>query len=61
MPDTRIEELAEDECRRLLAEHHLGRLALVDDRGPLVLPVNYAVYRDMPVFIPAELPFTWWG
>ena len=49
MPDTRIEELAEDECRRLLAEHHLGRLALVDNRGPLVLPVN------------AELPFTWWG
>jgi hypothetical protein len=30
VPDTRIEELAEDECRRLLAEHHLGRLALVD-------------------------------
>ena len=50
MPHTRIEELAEDECRRLLAEHHLGRLALVDDRDPVVLPVNYAVDRDMPVF-----------
>jgi uncharacterized protein len=48
VPDTRIEELAEDECRRLVAEHHLGRLALVDNRGPLVLPVNYAVYQDMP-------------
>jgi uncharacterized protein len=50
MPDPRIEELDAAECRRLLAEHHLGRLAMVDDRGPVVFPVNYAVDRDMPVF-----------
>jgi nitroimidazol reductase NimA-like FMN-containing flavoprotein (pyridoxamine 5'-phosphate oxidase superfamily) len=48
--DTRIEELAEAECRSLLAGRHLGRLALVDDRGPVILPVNYVVDRDAPVF-----------
>ena len=50
MPDARIEELAAGECHRLVAEHHLGRLAMVDDRGPVVFPVNYVVDRDMPVF-----------
>jgi nitroimidazol reductase NimA-like FMN-containing flavoprotein (pyridoxamine 5'-phosphate oxidase superfamily) len=28
--DHRWQELTEDECRRLLSERHLGRLALVD-------------------------------
>ena len=50
MPDTRIEELDEAECCRLLADHHLGCLAMVDPAGPLILPVNYAVDRDAPVF-----------
>jgi uncharacterized protein len=50
VPDTRIEELAQDECRKLLAERHLGRLALVDDRGPVIFPVNYVLDRDAPVF-----------
>ena len=35
MPDPRPEELADTECRKLLAGRHLGRLALVDARGPL--------------------------
>ena len=50
MPDPRIEELADGERRQLLAGRHLGRLALVDDRGPVILPVNYVVDRDAPVF-----------
>jgi nitroimidazol reductase NimA-like FMN-containing flavoprotein (pyridoxamine 5'-phosphate oxidase superfamily) len=50
VPDTRFEELAEAECRRLLAEHHLGRLAIVEFGGPMVFPVNYVLDRDAPVF-----------
>ena len=34
MPETRMEALAENECRRLLAERHLGRLAIPDFGGP---------------------------
>ena len=36
-----VEELSEDECRRLLASHTFGRLAFVSGGGPVVLPVNY--------------------
>jgi uncharacterized protein len=50
VPDPRIEELGDSECRELLAGRHLGRLALVDGRGPVILPVNYMVDRDAPVF-----------
>ena len=50
MPETRMEELAEDECRRLLAERHLGRLAIPDFGGPAIFPVNYVVDRDLVVF-----------
>ena len=41
MPHPRIEELGDTECRELLAGRHLGRLALVDARGPVILPVTY--------------------
>ena len=50
MPHTRIEELDTAECRELLAGRHLGRLALADHRGPVVLPVSYVADRDAPVF-----------
>jgi uncharacterized protein len=50
MPEPGFEELAEDQCRRLLAEHHLGRLAIGDFGGPMIFPVNYVVYNDMVVF-----------
>ena len=50
MPKTRMEELDEDERRKLLAEHHLGRLAIVEFGGPMIFPVNYVVYEDMVVF-----------
>ena len=49
-PDPGLEVLAEDECRRLLAEHHLGRLAIGDFGGPMIFPVNYVVDEDMVVF-----------
>ena len=35
-------ELDRAECERLLASHHVGRLAVVVDGAPHVLPLNYA-------------------
>ena len=46
MPDTRIEELAEDECRRLLAEHHLGRGTLTE----VLDPGDLGRLRDLPLY-----------
>jgi len=47
MPDEQrsvtISDLSRDECERLLASHNVGRLALVVDGQPHLLPVNYAV------------------
>src|ERR1700719_2373113 len=37
----RLEDLSEAECRALLSEHHLARLAVVVDGQPIILPVNY--------------------
>jgi nitroimidazol reductase NimA-like FMN-containing flavoprotein (pyridoxamine 5'-phosphate oxidase superfamily) len=50
VPNRRFEELTEDECRRLLAERHLGRLAIPDFGGPVIFPVNYVFDRDLVVF-----------
>jgi nitroimidazol reductase NimA-like FMN-containing flavoprotein (pyridoxamine 5'-phosphate oxidase superfamily) len=41
-----IEVLSEDECRSLLASSAFGRLAVVDEGQPIVLPVNYAYTDD---------------
>ena len=38
---SRLEEIGEEECRSLLGQHHVGRLAVVVDGAPLVFPVNY--------------------
>ena len=38
-----ISDLPRQECERLLATHAVGRLALVVDGQPYVLPVNYTV------------------
>jgi nitroimidazol reductase NimA-like FMN-containing flavoprotein (pyridoxamine 5'-phosphate oxidase superfamily) len=38
-----ISEIPRDECEQLLASHAVGRLALVVDGQPHILPVNYAV------------------
>ena len=44
------QELSKSECFALLAREHLGRVAVVDDRGPVVFPVNFVLDRHMVVF-----------
>jgi uncharacterized protein len=39
--NTRLEALSEAECRELLASHHFGRIGVVIDHHPVILPVNY--------------------
>jgi uncharacterized protein len=46
----RWRELTKAECFELLAGEHLGRLAVVDDLGPVVFPVNYVLDRHTVVF-----------
>jgi len=41
-----LEELSDDECRRLLSLSAIGRLAFVVDGLPMVLPVNYRLLND---------------
>ena len=50
MPETHMEELDDTECRKLLAERHLGRLAIPDFGGPVIFPVTYVFDRDLVVF-----------
>jgi nitroimidazol reductase NimA-like FMN-containing flavoprotein (pyridoxamine 5'-phosphate oxidase superfamily) len=46
----RWQELTKDECFRLLAGQHLGRLVLVDDRGPIALPINFVLDQHTVLF-----------
>jgi nitroimidazol reductase NimA-like FMN-containing flavoprotein (pyridoxamine 5'-phosphate oxidase superfamily) len=46
----RWQELTKAECFELLANERLGRIAVVDDRGPVVFPVNFALDRHTVVF-----------
>jgi uncharacterized protein len=46
----RWQELTKGECFQLLAGAQLGRVAVVDDRGPVVFPVNFVLDRHMVVF-----------
>ena len=46
----RWQGLTKSECFELLAHEHLGRVAVVDDRGPVVFPVNFVLDRHMVVF-----------
>ena len=48
--EMRWQELAKDECFSLLAGQHLGRLVLVDDRGPIALPVNFLLDQHTVLF-----------
>jgi nitroimidazol reductase NimA-like FMN-containing flavoprotein (pyridoxamine 5'-phosphate oxidase superfamily) len=48
--DDRWQEVGDAECRRLLAERHLGRLAVTDAHGPMVFPVNDAFQEGSVVF-----------
>jgi nitroimidazol reductase NimA-like FMN-containing flavoprotein (pyridoxamine 5'-phosphate oxidase superfamily) len=45
----RWQELTRSECFELLSRQSLGRLAFVDDLGPIVVPVNYLLDRHMVV------------
>ncbi len=42
--------LTKSECFGLLAGQHVGRVVLVDDRGPVALPVNYVMDRHTVLF-----------
>lgn len=53
-PPDRLEELDVDTCLGLLSRHHFGRVAVVDERGPVILPVNYMVDRGSVVFRTAQ-------
>jgi uncharacterized protein len=46
----RWQELTKEECFSLLAGQHLGRVVLVDDRGPLALPVNFVLDQHTVLF-----------
>jgi hypothetical protein len=48
--DARRRDLTDVECRKLLAERYLGRLALTDPAGPAMFPVNYAFDEGAVVF-----------
>ncbi len=50
----RWQELTKSECFELLARQRLGRVAFVDDRGPIVFPVNFVLDRHMVVFRTGE-------
>ena len=45
-----VRELTRSECFELLAASRLGRVAVTDDRGPVVFPVNYVLDRHTVVF-----------
>jgi len=47
---TGIEMLPRPECFRLLASQTVGRLGFLVGDQPMVLPVNFAVVRDVVVF-----------
>ena len=43
-------QLAKSECFGLLATGGLGRIALVDDQGPVIFPVNFILDQYTVVF-----------
>jgi uncharacterized protein len=50
----RWQELSKSECFELLARERLGRVAVVDDLGPVAFPVNFILDRHMVVFRTGE-------
>jgi nitroimidazol reductase NimA-like FMN-containing flavoprotein (pyridoxamine 5'-phosphate oxidase superfamily) len=50
----RWQELTKSQCFELLAREHLGRVAVVDDLGPVVFPVNFILDRHMVIFRTSE-------
>jgi nitroimidazol reductase NimA-like FMN-containing flavoprotein (pyridoxamine 5'-phosphate oxidase superfamily) len=49
-PETGWQELSKSDCFGLLARERVGRVAFVDDLGPIVLLVNFVLDRHMVVF-----------
>jgi nitroimidazol reductase NimA-like FMN-containing flavoprotein (pyridoxamine 5'-phosphate oxidase superfamily) len=47
---TGVEVIERRECLELLATDVVGRVAVVEGTGPLVLPVNYALHGEQVVF-----------
>jgi len=53
-------ELSKQECRKLLATHGVGRIAVPTVSGPVIVPVNYSivdgaiVFRTGPGMTPAQ-------
>jgi uncharacterized protein len=47
-------ELTKSECFELLAGERLGRLAFVDERGPVVLPVNFVLDNHVVIIRTGE-------
>ena len=54
MSEVRWEQLTKSECFGLLAGQHLGRVVLIDDLGPIAVPVNFVLDRDTVVFRSGE-------
>jgi nitroimidazol reductase NimA-like FMN-containing flavoprotein (pyridoxamine 5'-phosphate oxidase superfamily) len=52
MAENLIAHLEENACLELLREHHFGRVAFMEqaDGPPLIMPVNYLMYRETVVF-----------
>jgi nitroimidazol reductase NimA-like FMN-containing flavoprotein (pyridoxamine 5'-phosphate oxidase superfamily) len=46
----RWQQLSAEECLRLLAQRHLGRIAVIDDDRPMILPVTYVVDGETVLF-----------
>ena len=46
----RWQELTKSECFALLSGERLGRVAVIDDQGPAIFPVNFVLDRHMVVF-----------
>jgi hypothetical protein len=45
-----LETIERDDCVHLLTAHGLGRLAIVTNAQPMIVPVNYAMDGDRVVF-----------
>lgn len=45
-----VQTLDADDCRALLQNESLGRIAFATETYPMVLPVNYVCFEDMVVF-----------
>jgi len=43
-------ELTKSECFNLLASEQLGRIAVLDDEGPVIFPVNYVFDQHAVLF-----------